>query len=242
MVLVGQRLVNHVWLAAAVEETRAGVGVGHKPDWSCADIIYIRPYEASDLGAAFEFDKEMNERRMNMGYYDAKKAFGYLYGLDYYFNENEYRKLMEMYGYKACVQLEGLARSLNVERLQIYSAEAFVEAIKVAYLAKLEQQRELEKAKEEEKKNKKKNKEKDGEGSTEYEAPEITELPEPEDEEFENDSEAEGEEGEEKNEHGKLSLARRVLRRLRKKETVEELYPLALEIVAPPEEEIPSEE
>ena len=215
-------------------------GVGHKPDWSCADIIYIRPYEASDLGAAFEFDKEMNERRMNMGYYDAKKAFGYLYGLDYYFNENEYRKLMEMYGYKACVQLEGLARSLNVERLQIYSAEAFVEAIKVAYLAKLEQQRELEKAKEEEKKNKKKNKDKDGEGSTEYEAPELTEF---EDLDGEDEDEAENEdEGEEKNGPSKLSLAKRMIRRLRKKETLEELYPLALEIVAPPEEEIPSEE
>jgi NTE family protein len=213
-------------------------GVGHKPDWSCADIIYIRPYEVADLGAAFEFDKEMNERRMSMGYYDTKKAFGYLYGLDYYFNENEYRKLTDLYGYKTLVELEGLARALGVERLQIYSAEAFIEAIKVAYLARLEQQRELEKQKEEEKKSrKKKGKEKDGEEESPYEAPEITEISDSDGEE-EYDPEADGEgyeESESKSEHGKLSFARRMLRRLRKKETIEELYPMALEIIAPHE-------
>ena len=205
-------------------------GIGHKPDWSCADIIYIRPYDVQDLGAAFEFDKEMNERRMSMGYYDTKKAFGYLYGLDYYFNENEYRKLLAEYGYKTCGQLEGLARSLGVERLQIYSAEAFVEAIKVAYLAKLEKQREEERLKEEEKKNKKK-KDKD---SADYEAPELTEIDEPDDE-SDPDSEADDEEkdGENKKEPGKFALARSLFRRLRKKETIEELYPLALEIVYP---------
>lgn len=205
-------------------------GIGHKPDWSCADIIYIRPYDVQDLGAAFEFDKEMNERRMSMGYYDTKKAFGYLYGLDYYFNENEYRKLLAEYGYKTCGQLEGLARSLGVERLQIYSAEAFVEAIKVAYLAKLEKQREEERLKEEEKKNKKK-KDKD---SADYEAPELTEIDGPDDE-SDPDSEADDEEkdGENKKEPGKFALARSLFRRLRKKETIEELYPLALEIVYP---------
>ena len=205
-------------------------GIGHKPDWSCADIIYIRPYDVQDLGAAFEFDKEMNERRMSMGYYDTKKAFGYLYGLDYYFNENEYRKLLAEYGYKTCGQLEGLARSLGVERLQIYSAEAFIEAIKVAYLAKLEKQREEERRKEEEKKNKKK-KDKD---SADYEAPELTEIDEPDDE-SDPDSEADDEEkdGENKKEPGKFALARSLFRRLRKKETIEELYPLALEIVYP---------
>lgn len=205
-------------------------GIGHKPDWSCADIIYIRPYDVQDLGAAFEFDKEMNERRMSMGYYDTKKAFGYLYGLDYYFNENEYRKLLAEYGYKTCGQLEGLARSLGVERLQIYSAEAFIEAIKVAYLAKLEKQREEERLKEEEKKNKKKK----DKGSTDYEAPELTEIDEPDDE-SDPDSEADDEEkdGENKKEPGKFALARSLFRRLRKKETIEELYPLALEIVYP---------
>ena len=195
-------------------------GIGHKPDWSCADIIYIRPYDVQDLGAAFEFDKEMNERRMSMGYYDTKKAFGYLYGLDYYFNENEYRKLLAEYGYKTCGQLEGLARSLGVERLQIYSAEAFIEAIKVAYLAKLEKQREEERLKEED--------------SADYEAPELTEIDEPDDE-SDPDSEADDEEkdGENKKEPGKFALARSLFRRLRKKETIEELYPLALEIVYP---------
>ena len=51
-------------------------GMGHRPELSCAEIVYIRPNDPKELGESFEFDTDMNEMRMKMGYLDARKAFG----------------------------------------------------------------------------------------------------------------------------------------------------------------------
>ncbi len=101
-------------------------GVGHKTDFSCADIIYIRPNDPKELGEAFEFDKSMTEMRMQMGYLDAKKAFGVLGGQKYYFQPKEYKKMQALYGYQACTQLEDLALECGVERLEVYTHNRFM--------------------------------------------------------------------------------------------------------------------
>lgn len=107
-------------------------GIGHKEDWSCSDIVYIRPYDPKDLGEAFDFDPVMNEKRMNMGYFDAKKAFGYLNGMNYYFSKKEYKSMLDEFGYQACAQLEALAAALEVERVRIYTKKQFLRAIRYA--------------------------------------------------------------------------------------------------------------
>jgi len=107
-------------------------GIGHKEDLSCADIIYIRPFEPKDLGASFEFDKEMNEKRMKMGYYDTQKAFGKIAGRDYYFSNKEYKTMLSLYGFDACEQLEGLARELEVPRLRMYTHKQFMKELTLA--------------------------------------------------------------------------------------------------------------
>jgi len=104
-------------------------GIGHKEDLSCADIIYIRPFEPKDLGASFEFDKEMNEKRMKMGYYDTQKAFGKISGRDYYFSNKEYKTMLSLYGFEACEQLEKLARELEVSRLRMYTHKQFMKEL-----------------------------------------------------------------------------------------------------------------
>ncbi len=107
-------------------------GIGHKEDLSCADIIYIRPFEPKDLGASFEFDKEMNEKRMKMGYYDTLKAFGKITGRDYYFSNKEYKSMLSLYGFDACEQLEKLARELEVPRLRMYTHKQFMKELTAA--------------------------------------------------------------------------------------------------------------
>ena len=107
-------------------------GIGHKEDLSCADIIYIRPFEPKDLGASFEFDKEMNEKRMKMGYYDTLKAFGKIAGRDYYFSNKEYKTMLSLYGFDACEQLEKLARELEVPRLRMYTHKQFMKELTAA--------------------------------------------------------------------------------------------------------------
>ncbi|MGN0520850.1 MAG: patatin-like phospholipase family protein [Candidatus Fimenecus sp.] len=104
-------------------------GIGHKTDLSCADIIYIRPNDPKELGESFEFDRAKTEMRMQMGYLDAKKAFGVLGGQKYYFKPAEYKKMQALYGYKACTELEDLALERGVERLTVYTHNRFMRAL-----------------------------------------------------------------------------------------------------------------
>lgn len=107
-------------------------GIGHRPELSCAEIVYIRPNDPNDLGEAFEFDPRMNEMRMTMGYLDARKAFGKLKGQIYYFKPREYGKFQAAYGYKACDELEKLAQQCGVERLRVYTCRGFMAALYAA--------------------------------------------------------------------------------------------------------------
>lgn len=105
-------------------------GIGHKQDFSCADIIYIRPFDAKELGESFEFDKKMTEKRIDMGYLDTKKAFGYLTGQYYYFLPREFKSLCSHYSYEAVDELESLALEYELPRLTVYTERQFLRALK----------------------------------------------------------------------------------------------------------------
>lgn len=105
-------------------------GVSHNLDFQNGETVYIRPYNIEDLGASFDFDPEMNEMRMKMGYLDAQKAFSYLLGKIYYFKPETFRAMVKRYGAKAVLQLEELAYKLGLERLKVYEEEEFLFALK----------------------------------------------------------------------------------------------------------------
>ncbi len=105
-------------------------GIGHKNDITCAEMIYIRPYDVEDLGAAFDFSEEMLEKRMKMGYLDARKAFGYLSGKRFYFHGETMREMAEEYGSDALEELEELAYNLEVERFTVYTKDEFLHTLK----------------------------------------------------------------------------------------------------------------
>lgn len=105
-------------------------GIGHKEALSCADIVYIRPFDAKELGESFEFDKEATERRIKMGYLDTKKAFGRLFGQFYYFSQKEYKAMQEHYGYEAVNELETLALEYELPRLTVYTERKFLRSLK----------------------------------------------------------------------------------------------------------------
>ncbi len=105
-------------------------GIGHKNDITCAEMIYIRPYDVEDLGAAFDFSEEMLGKRMKMGYLDARKAFGYLSGIRFYFEGDTMREMAEEYGSDAYEELEELASELGIERFKVYTKDEFLFALK----------------------------------------------------------------------------------------------------------------
>lgn len=122
-------------------------GVAYNLDFSNSNIVYIKPYNTDDLGAAFDFDPELNQKRMALGYLDAKKAFGELKGNVYHFLPHVFRTFITTYGADEVYQLELLANKLGVEKGEIYSQESFMFALREAYekeKAEIEE-RELEK-------------------------------------------------------------------------------------------------
>lgn len=108
-------------------------GVAYNLDFSNSNIVYIKPYDTDDLGAAFDFDPELNKKRMALGYLDAKKAFGELKGNIYHFLPHVFQSFIITHGVEEVYQLELLANKLGVEKGEIYSQDSFILTVKEAY-------------------------------------------------------------------------------------------------------------
>lgn len=109
-------------------------GLAHKSDMTNAEFVYIRPFDIEDLGAAFDFSEEMYEKRLNMGYLDTRKAFGYLSGRQFYFEPAVFMQMVAEYGADALEQLEALGAELGMERFVIYEKEQFIYELKKKYI------------------------------------------------------------------------------------------------------------
>lgn len=121
-------------------------GIGHRNDMSCAEIVYIRPYDIEDLGAAFDFSENMFEKRQRMGYLDTRKTFGCLSGRRFYFQKPVFKKMVKEFGADAVEQLEELAAELGVDKMPIYEKDSFLAAAKEKLIEyqKEQQQKEAE--------------------------------------------------------------------------------------------------
>ena len=115
-------------------------GFGHKADMTCMEFVYVRPYDIEDLGAAFDFSEEMLKKRINMGYLDTRKAFGYLSGRQFYFETHVFREMVREFGADVLEQLESLGAELATERFRIYTKEEFLFALKQKYAEYLKEQ------------------------------------------------------------------------------------------------------
>ncbi len=109
-------------------------GIAHNLNILNSQITYIRPYDMEELGATFDFDSAAVERRIQLGYYDTKKAFSQLLGRIYYFLPSTFRSMVIRYGADTVMQLEELAYTLGVDLMEIYTSEGFILATKEALL------------------------------------------------------------------------------------------------------------
>ena len=123
-------------------------GVSNDLDFTNSEIIYIKPYNTDDIGAAFDFDSQTIEMRMEMGYLDTRKAFSKLSGKIYYFTPRDFKALVKKYGPDTVQQLEKFAYELNLERLKVYGKKDFLLDLKQLYEQKKEEQTEQEPEKE----------------------------------------------------------------------------------------------
>lgn len=108
-------------------------GVSHSFDITNSETVYIRPYNIEDLGASFDFDSKLMEKRIEMGYLDTMKAFSHYLGKIYYFEVDVFRSMVKKYGAKAVSELEELAYKLKLPTVKVYSEDEFITELKVLY-------------------------------------------------------------------------------------------------------------
>ncbi len=108
-------------------------GIGHKTDIANAEVVYIRPYNIDDLGAAFDFSEEMFILRRKLGYLDTMKSFGKYSGKIFYFPPDEFRELVAVYSADAVEEMERLAYEMKLERTEVFTAGEFLHQLKTAY-------------------------------------------------------------------------------------------------------------
>ena len=134
-------------------------GVGHTMNTINSQVIHIKPYNTDMLGGFMDLDSETVEKRIQLGYFDAKKAFSHLLGNIYYFLPETFRSMVRSFGADAVVNLEKLAFYLSVDPYKIYTETEFITAVKQAYEAEKQRLRaeaevaERERAREKEREN-----------------------------------------------------------------------------------------
>lgn len=116
-------------------------GVNYNFDITNCEIVYIRPYNMDDLGASFDFDSAVVEKRIQLGYLDTKKAFSLLLGKIYYFEPSEFRMMAKKYGARTFEKLEELAYELGLPIGQIYSEVRFLTELKTAFEERREEEK-----------------------------------------------------------------------------------------------------
>lgn len=110
-------------------------GVAHAMNTTNAQIVHIKPYNSNMLGGFMDLDAEAVEKRIQLGYYDAKKAFCQLLGNIYYFLPKTFRSMVKTYGADTVVNLEKLAFYLNLDPYRIYNENEFIIKVKELYEA-----------------------------------------------------------------------------------------------------------
>ncbi len=108
-------------------------GVAHSLNYLNSEIVHIRPYDIDDLGATFDFDEAVIDRRIKLGYLDTRKAFSYLLGNIYYFQPDVFRAMVKRYSADTVEQIEQMAHLLKIEKAKIYDENEFISIVKAEY-------------------------------------------------------------------------------------------------------------
>ena len=109
----------------------SGIGIIKKNNKENINYKLIKPDES--LGGTFDFNKETIEKNIKLGYLDTLKVFHKLQGIYYYFDNNEYIKLINRYTIKQIIGLEEAALIYNFDRYKIYNFKEFITKILERY-------------------------------------------------------------------------------------------------------------
>lgn len=110
----------------------AGLGFNRKIEDKNIYLKLISPSE--DLGGTFEFNKEKIEYNMKLGYLDTLKYFCKVQGHIYYFDKDEFDKLLDEYSLETIHGLEYAAKIYEIDRMKIYNADEFINVLRKKHI------------------------------------------------------------------------------------------------------------
>ena len=110
----------------------AGLGFNRKIEDKNIYLKLISPSE--DLGGTFEFNKEKIEYNMKLGYLDTLKYFCKVQGHIYYFDKDEFDKLLDKYSLETIHGLEYAAKIYEIDRMKIYNADEFINLLRKKHI------------------------------------------------------------------------------------------------------------
>ncbi len=84
---------------------------------------------SEDLGGTFNFNKQLMENNVKLGYLDTLKAFNKLQGHMYYFEKKEFSKLLKNYNLDTIYGFEQAAKIYKIDKYRIYKADEFLELV-----------------------------------------------------------------------------------------------------------------
>ena len=101
-------------------------GLGITQNINREDVYIKLIYSKEDLGGMFEFKKRRISRNIKKGYLDTMRSFGRLQGNIYYFDNNEFSKMIKLLSVKTIYGLECAAKIYGLDNYKVYSFDDFV--------------------------------------------------------------------------------------------------------------------
>ena len=106
----------------------AGMGLRRKLEKK--KDVYLKMIRCSeDLGGTFDFDQEIIQRNIKMGYLDTLRAFQKLQGHYYYFSPKSFQQLLRNFNLDVIYGLETAAKIYNLDRYKIYDTDTFLNSL-----------------------------------------------------------------------------------------------------------------
>ncbi len=110
-------------------------GIGMTRKILNADKVYLKIVSCSENpGGTFDFNHKRILRNMRIGYLDTLKAFHKLFGDYYYFRRPAFNDLLLNFDIETIRGLETAARLYGLDRLVIYRADEFLDALEARHL------------------------------------------------------------------------------------------------------------
>lgn len=109
----------------------AGIGFSKRLENKDIYVKVISPSE--DLGGTFEFNKKNIQKNIKLGYLDSMRSLNEFQGHIYYFKNEEFIKLLEIFNLNTIYGLEYAAKIYKMDKYKLYTCDEFLRLLNLKH-------------------------------------------------------------------------------------------------------------